>query len=96
MELRSLRSRNHTKPTFKEKCPTATHKILYFLKETDNTLQGMEVRELSTTNYGPDQWWLLLDKVPGSDITRCPGRWLGGWLSAAGHFKPEILAARLL
>ena len=97
MELRSLRSRNHTKPTFKEKCPTATHKILYFLKETDNTLQGMEVRELSTTNYGPDQWWLLLDKVPGSDKVEGArlGGWLGGWLSAAGHFKPEKIAARL-
>jgi predicted hotdog family 3-hydroxylacyl-ACP dehydratase len=25
----------------------------------------MEVRKLSSTaNYGPEEWWLLLDKVP--------------------------------
>ena len=28
----------------------------------------MEVRKLSSTaNYGPEEWWLLLDNVPGSD-----------------------------
>ena len=27
-------------------------------------LKGMEMRELSTANYGPDRRWLPLDKVP--------------------------------
>ena len=29
------------------------------------TLKGIESRELSKNNYGPHQWWLLLNPVPG-------------------------------
>ena len=28
-------------------------------------VKGIESRELSKNNYGPDQWWLLLNPVPG-------------------------------
>ena len=35
------------------------------IKETGQTLKGIESRELSKNNYGPDQWWLLLNPVPG-------------------------------
>ena len=37
--------------------------IKYTKKDTDNTLQGDEARELTVHNYGPGEWWLLLDSV---------------------------------
>ena len=33
-------------------------------KETDNALDGGSALELTTHNYGHDEWWLLLDAVP--------------------------------
>ena len=74
----------------KEKCPTATHKILYYLYETDNTLQGMEVREPPPTSLRPGP--AVAAARQGAQGARLGG-WLGGWMSAAGHFKREKTAA---
>ena len=38
----------------------------YTKKETGGLLNGEEARELSSRNYGPDEWWLLLDPAGGS------------------------------
>ena len=40
----------------------------YTKKDTGSLLQGEEGRELSTRNYGADEWWLLLDEVGGSAV----------------------------
>ena len=48
---------------WKEACPNANFLIKYTKKDTDSTLQGDEARELTVRNYGPGEWWLLLDSV---------------------------------
>ena len=49
----------------KTKVPTATHIIEYTQKETGTKqLVGKVASELSSVNYGPEEWWLLLEPVP--------------------------------
>ena len=45
---------------WKKVCPTANFLIKYNAKETDGALNGDSAMELSTGNYGHDEWWLLL------------------------------------
>ena len=33
----------------------------YAKKETGNALDGDSALELATHNYGPNEWWVLLD-----------------------------------
>jgi hypothetical protein len=47
-------------------CKTANFKVTYSKKETDNALKGTEARELTSHNYGRDEWWMLLDQVGSS------------------------------
>ena len=48
--------------TDQKKVPTATHVVEFKKKETNNKdLVGKEAAELSPANYGPDEWWLLLE-----------------------------------
>ena len=35
--------------------------IKYTRKDTGDVLQGDEARVLTMRNYGPGEWWLLLD-----------------------------------
>ena len=44
-------------------CPTANFLIKYSKRETGNALDGDSAMELSTANYGRDEWWLLLDET---------------------------------
>ena len=45
--------------------PTATHIIEYKQKETGTKhLAGKVATELSSINYGPTEWWLLLEPAP--------------------------------
>ena len=37
--------------------------VKYTKKETDNALNGSSAIELTTHNYGHDEWWLLLDPI---------------------------------
>jgi hypothetical protein len=48
-------------------CPTANFLLRYTKKETNGEIvEGQqEARELSASNYGRDEWWLLLDPVEG-------------------------------
>ena len=44
--------------------PTATHVVEYTLAETKaKALVGNVAYELSASNYGPKEWWVLLEKV---------------------------------
>jgi len=42
---------------------SANFLVKYTKKETDNTLNGSSAIELTTHNYGHDEWWLLLDPI---------------------------------
>ena len=44
--------------------PAANFLIKYAKKDTGDVLMGDEAHELTTSNYGPGEWWLLLDPVP--------------------------------
>ena len=46
-------------------CPTANFLIRYTKKQTGSAMkEGQEeARELSVSNYGPDEWWVLLDAI---------------------------------
>ena len=44
------------------KCESANFVVTYTKKDTNGELQGDEGRELSARNYGPGEWWLLLDE----------------------------------
>ena len=49
----------------KKSVPTATHIIEYKQKETGTKhLAGKVATELSSINYGPAEWWLLLEPAP--------------------------------
>ena len=50
---------------WKKVCATANFLVTYSKQLTDNLLSGEEGRELSTRNYGPDEWWLLLAPASG-------------------------------
>ena len=50
-------------PSWKEICPSANFLVKYTKKETDNALNGSSALELTTHNYGHDEWWLLLDPI---------------------------------
>ena len=50
----------------KRLCDTANFKVTYTRKETNGDLNGTEARELSSHNYGRDEWWMLLDQVGSS------------------------------
>ena len=47
-------------------CTTANFLVRYAKKETNGDMkEGQEEAcELSASNYGRDEWWLLLDPVP--------------------------------
>ena len=50
---------------WKKILPTATHIIEYKQKETGTKhLAGKVATELSSINYGPAEWWLLLEPAP--------------------------------
>ena len=46
-------------------CPTANYLLRYTKKQTngDMTEGQEEARELSASNYGRDEWWVLLDPI---------------------------------
>ena len=46
---------------WKANLPNANFLIKYTKKDTGDALQGDEARELTMRNYGPGEWWLLLD-----------------------------------
>ena len=45
---------------WKKHCETANFLVTYTKKDTGGLLNGEEARELSSRNYGTDEWWLLL------------------------------------
>ena len=45
---------------WKKQCETANFLVYYTKKDTGGLLNGEEARELSSRNYGTDEWWLLL------------------------------------
>ena len=49
-------------------CATANFLLRYTKKETDGAMKEgrQEARELSASNYGRDEWWLLLKPVESS------------------------------
>ena len=47
-------------------CAAANFLVKYTKKETDNALDGDSALELTTHNYGRDEWWLLLDPASPS------------------------------
>ena len=51
---------------WKKHCETANFLVTYTKKDTGGLLNGEEARELSSRNYGPDEWWLLLDPTGSS------------------------------
>ena len=51
---------------WKKQCETANFLVYYTKKDTGGLLNGEEARELSSRNYGPDEWWLLLDPTGSS------------------------------
>lgn len=53
----------------KKACPTANFKLRFTKKETNSEMkEGQEeARELTASNYGRDEWWLLLDPVPSAE-----------------------------
>ena len=57
-----------TKALWLRVCPTANFLIRYTKKETNGEMsEGQEeARELSASNYGVDEWWVLLDPIEGS------------------------------
>ena len=52
----------------KKVAPTANFLLRYTKKETDGAMKEgvQEARELSASNYGRDEWWLLLKPVSSS------------------------------
>ena len=50
---------------WRKSCPTANFLLRYTKKETHGEMPdgSEEARELSTSNYGHDEWWILLDPV---------------------------------
>ena len=46
---------------WKANLPNANFLIKYTRKDTGDVLQGDEARVLTMRNYGPGEWWLLLD-----------------------------------
>ena len=50
-------------PAWKKRCPTASFLFKYTKQGTNNALEGDEVLELTAANYGPEEWWLLLNPV---------------------------------
>ena len=50
---------------WKKVCPTANFLLHYTKKETYSAMtEGQEdARELSASNYGRDEWWVLLEPV---------------------------------
>ena len=51
----------------KKGIPTATHVVEYKAKETrTKALVGKVAIEFSTENYGPEEWWLLLEPTPAA------------------------------
>ena len=73
-------------PAWKKVCPSANFLIKYAKKETDNALDGDSALELTSANYGRDEWWLLLDPAPvegsgaagGAEGSGAPGGAAGG------------------
>ena len=51
---------------WKKQCETANFLVYYTKKDTGGLLNGEEARELSSRNYGTDEWWLLLDPTGSS------------------------------
>jgi len=51
---------------WKKQCETANFLVTYTKKDTGGLLNGEEARELSSRNYGTDEWWLLLDATGSS------------------------------
>ena len=51
---------------WKKQCETANFLVTYTKKDTGGLLNGEEARELSSRNYGTDEWWLLLDPTGSS------------------------------
>ena len=50
-----------------EGVPTATHVVEYKEKETrTKALVGKVAIEFSPENYGPGEWWLLLEPTPAA------------------------------
>ena len=51
--------------SWKKVCPTANFLLRYTKKETYSAMtEGQEeARELSASNYGRDEWWVLLEPV---------------------------------
>ena len=51
----------------KKYCPTANFKLRYTKKETNGEMkEGQEEAvQLSASNYGRDEWWVLLDPTEG-------------------------------
>ena len=48
----------------KKKVPTATHVVTYTRKETGTKdLVGSVATELTSSNYGSGEWWLLLEPI---------------------------------
>ena len=41
--------------------PKANFMIKYTKKQTGNALEADEAAELTSANYGPGEWWLLLE-----------------------------------
>ena len=50
----------------KKACQTANFKVAYTKKETNGELHGNQARELTSRNYGREEWWMLLDQVGSS------------------------------
>ena len=48
-------------PAWKRVCRSANFLVKYAKKETGNALDGDSALELTTHNYGRDEWWVLLD-----------------------------------
>ena len=55
--------------TWLKVCPTANFLLRYTKKETDGEMkEGQEeARELAATNYGRDEWWVLLDPIAAEE-----------------------------
>ena len=61
-ERKDGRHRGHRRPRAGlTVLPNANFLIKYTKKDTGDALQGDEARELTMRNYGPGEWWLLLD-----------------------------------
>jgi hypothetical protein len=45
------------------KLPTATHAVKYANKDTNKILNGVVACELSQKLYGPDKWWVVVERA---------------------------------